>query len=85
MYDGDDWIINSYKRFFFNASFRVLRCMLVDRFDPERGYEPENIVKSCWLCYVFKGSIFSGEQMTRIMPEAIKALICKISKTTSDS
>ncbi len=40
-----------------------LAALGIDRVDPERGYEKDNIVFCCFACNKAKGDVFSHEEM----------------------
>ncbi len=42
---------------------RPLSALGIDRLDPERGYEEDNIVFCCFACNKAKGDVFTPEEM----------------------
>ena len=45
---------------------RPLSALGIDRLDPEKGYEKDNIVFCCFACNKAKGDVFTPEEMYEI-------------------
>ncbi len=73
-------IENRCKRFYRSPKHQSIRWMTIDRIENEKGYEPENMVKACWICNSLKGDFFDGEQMKKIAPQIIARLEREIEK-----
>ncbi len=77
-YDGNDWEIIKFKRFFKTDKHKTIRWMTIDRVDNTKGYRIDNIVKSCWICNSLKSNFFNSLQMKQIAPEIISKLLMKV-------
>lgn len=77
-YEGEDWEIIKFKRFFKTGRQKAIRWMTIDRADNTRGYLIDNIVKSCWICNSLKSDFFSFSLMKQLGPEIINQLLKKI-------
>lgn len=73
-YQGDNWEINRFKRFFALNNHAQINDMTIDRVDNSRGYEISNIVKSCWFCNSLKSDFYTGEEMRVVGKQIIKDL-----------
>ena len=76
-YEGDDWNINRFKRFFKLENQAKINDMTIDRVDNSRGYEIDNIVKSCWFRNSMKSDFYTREEML-IIGKAILSSLRKI-------
>jgi len=79
-YDGNNFEITKFKRFYRSPKHRSIRWMTIDRVHNQEGYKPENMVKSCWICNNLKSDFFDGEQMRTIAPQIISKLKREIEK-----
>lgn len=73
-YDGDNWEINRYKKFFKSPIHRRIERMTIDRKYNDDGYGINNIVKSCWICNSIKGDFFSSQEMKEMAKNLISYL-----------
>jgi hypothetical protein len=67
--------VERFKMFFRNEKHANIRWMTIDRVHNERGYEIENMVKSCWICNKLKGNVFAAEEMKVMAPKLIGNLL----------
>jgi hypothetical protein len=79
-YHGKNYEVNKFKRFYRSPKHQSIRWMTIDRVENEKGYEPENMVKACWICNSLKGDFFDAEQMKKIAPQIIARLEREIEK-----
>ncbi|OHE60338.1 MAG: hypothetical protein A2Z47_12695 [Thermodesulfovibrio sp. RBG_19FT_COMBO_42_12] len=79
-YEGNNFEISKFKRFFRSPKHQVIRWMTIDRKQNDQGYELKNIVKSCWICNSLKNDFFEGDQMKLISPQLISKLKHEIDK-----
>jgi len=79
-YAGNNFEINKFKRFYRSPKHQSIRWMTIDRIHNDIGYEPKNMVKSCWICNSLKNDFFDGEQMKTISPQTISKLKREIEK-----
>lgn len=77
-YDGDDWEIVRFKRFFGRDVHLKINDMTVDRMDSKKGYSLNNIVKSCWICNSLKSDFYSSDEMKEVSPIIIDSIIRKL-------
>ena len=73
-YASDDYEITKFRRVFKSPKHAASNWLSLDRLDNSRGYEYNNLVKSCWFCNSIKGSLLTHEDMLKIAPEIIKRL-----------
>jgi len=73
-YDGENWEIRRFKRFFRSSRQERIDCMTIDRVDSSRGYELGNIVKSCWICNSLKSDFLTECEMQVLGPSLRKSL-----------
>jgi len=73
-YQGNNYEISKYKRFYKNSKHRNIKWMTIDRINNKNGYQIGNIVKCCWICNSMKSDFFSEEIMKLIAPRIIKKL-----------
>ena len=71
-YDGDDWEIRKFMRFFRSPKHRAIDWMTIDRADNSLGYEFDNMVKSCWIRNSLKSDFFTAGEMRTVGPSVIK-------------
>jgi hypothetical protein len=62
-YEGKEWEILRFKRFFALENQAKINDMTIDRTNNSLGYEVNNIVKSCWICNSLKSDFFTKEEM----------------------
>jgi hypothetical protein len=79
-YDGNNFEISKFKRFYRSPKHQSIRWMTIDRKENDQGYTIENIVKSCWICNSLKNDFFSAEQMRGIATEVMAKLKSWIEK-----
>lgn len=79
-YKGGNFEINKFKRFFRSPKHQNIRWMTIDRINNDKGYEIENLVKSCWICNSLKNDFFDGNCMKLIAADIIAKLKSEISK-----
>jgi ribosomal protein L44E len=79
-YDGNNFEISKFKRFYRSPKHQSIRWMTIDRVCNDKGYELKNIVKSCWICNSLKNDFFDAEQIKTITPQIIKKLNSEIEK-----
>ena len=79
-YNGNNFELTKFKRFYRSPKHQVIRWMTIDRKDNEKGYEPYNMVKSCWICNSLKNDFFSAEHMKTISPDIMRKLKSEIIK-----
>ena len=79
-YNGNNSELTKFKRFYRSPKHQVIRWMTIDRKDNGKGYEPYNMVKSCWICNSLKNDFFSAEHMKEISPDIMKKLKSEIIK-----
>ena len=77
-YDGPNFEIRKFRRFFLSPKHAAINWMTIDRADNAGGYELSNIVKCCWLCNSLKGSILTHGDMLKIAGELIGRLCDQI-------
>ena len=73
-YNGKNYEIDKFKRFFRSSKHANISWMTIDRADNSKGYCLENIVKSCWICNSLKSDFFTEKQFKSIAPEIIASL-----------
>jgi hypothetical protein len=73
-YDGDDWEVKKFIRFYRSPKHKAIDWMTIDRADNSRGYELQNIVKACWICNSLKSDFFSPEEMRAVGPGVLSRL-----------
>ena len=57
--DNDD-VIKYLKEHVYNKEiYYNIESMTIDRMDSSKGYEIENLVKSCWICNSIKSNLYS--------------------------
>lgn len=74
-YEGGDFGIIKFTRFYRSPKHKAIRWMTIDRVENDIGYLLSNIVKSCWICNSLKSDFFTGSQMRSIGPEVIGKLV----------
>lgn len=77
-YEGNDWEINRFKRFFMLDINAKINDMTIDRKDNSIGYEISNIVKSCWICNSLKSDFFTEAEMKVVGKTIVEHLIIKM-------
>ncbi len=76
-YQGNNKTILEIQKNVFNTDrAKNISVMTVDRKDSKKGYETNNIVKSCWICNSIKSNKFSEED-AKILLKKIKDKINK--------
>jgi len=73
-YAGNDNEITKFRRVFRSPKHAAINWLTLDRMDNARGYEFDNLVKSCWFCNSIKGSLLSHDDMRHIAAGIIKRL-----------
>lgn len=73
-YKGENWEIARFKRFFKLDNQAKINNMTIDRTDNSRGYEIDNIVKSCWFCNSIKSDFFTKDEMVEIGKIVLRSL-----------
>lgn len=73
-YGGSDLTINRYKRFFDKDIYKKIKDMTIDRKDNSKGYEIDNIVKSCWICNSLKSDFYTENEMKIVGKLIIKSI-----------
>ncbi len=76
-YIGENWEINRFKRFFNLNNHAKIDDMTIDRVDNSKGYQLDNIVKSCWFCNSLKSDFYTGKEMKtigKILLESLRKL-----------
>jgi len=73
-YAGTNYEISKFKRVFKSPKHAAINWLTLDRMDNARGYEMDNLVKSCWFCNSIKGSILSHADMLMIAAGIIQRL-----------
>lgn len=79
-YEGNNFEINKFKRFFRSPKHQRIRWMTIDRIHNDQGYRVENMAKACWICNSIKSDFFDSDQMKLIAPKIIEKLKCEIEK-----
>jgi hypothetical protein len=80
-YNGSDYEISKFKRVFKSPKHVAIRWLTLDRMDNARGYELDNLVKSCWFCNSIKGSLLSHSDTLLIASPVIKRLSALVTAT----
>lgn len=80
-YDGHEYGIAKYRRFYRSPKHQAIRWMTIDRVSNELGYAIVNMVKSCWICNSLKSDFFTAKQMRSISPELIAELLTRLRMT----
>jgi hypothetical protein len=65
-YTGSDYEISKFKRVFSSPKHAAISWLTLDRVDNARGYEMDNLAKSCWFCNSIKGSLLTHADMLLI-------------------
>ena len=65
-YDGDDWRILRFKRFFNLENQAKIDEMTIDRVDNKGGYNIKNIKKACWFCNSLKSDFYEEDEIRLI-------------------
>lgn len=81
IYNGNNFEINKFKRFFRSSKHQKIKWMTIDRLQNDIGYELKNIVKACWICNSLKNDFFDESQMKIIAPQIIEKLKSEIKKS----
>lgn len=81
-YDGDNFEISKFNRFFKAKTHRGIKWMTLDRADNDKGYQIDNLVKACWICNSIKGDFFDADLMRKIAPIIMQRLKDEISLET---
>lgn len=79
-YKGNNFEIQKFKRFYRNPKHQGIRWMTIDRIHNDKGYEPENMCKACWICNSLKNDFFDSDQMRLIATKIISKLKSEIDK-----
>ena len=79
-YKGNNFEIQKFKRFYRNSKHQRIRWMTIDRIHNDKGYEPDNMCKACWICNSLKSDFFDSDQMRLITPKIISKLNSEIDK-----
>ena len=79
-YEGSNFEVNKFKRFYRNPKHQAIRWMTIDRIHNEEGYKVENIAKACWICNSLKSDFFDSYQIKSIAPKMIEKLKSEIEK-----
>lgn len=79
-YNGANYDIAKFKKIFFSPKHTKVDQMTIDRLDNGRGYELNNMVKSCFFCNLMKGRYLSAEDMKLVSPGIIQRLRAEIAK-----
>jgi len=77
-YSGSDYEIAKFKRCFSSSKHAAIHWLTLDRMDNARGYEIDNLVKSCWFCNSIKGSLLTHADMLLIAGSVIERLSAHI-------
>lgn len=77
-YNGDDWEIVRFKRFFGRDVHLKINDMTIDRMDSKKGYSLNNIVKSCWICNSLKSDFYTSDEMKEVSPIIIDSILRKL-------
>ncbi|QOX64228.1 hypothetical protein FRZ06_13205 [Anoxybacterium hadale] len=77
-YEGNEWDVLRFKRFFERDVHAKINDMTLDRVDNKKGYSIENIVKSCWICNSLKSDFYTADEMRLISPLIIKSISDKM-------
>jgi len=77
-YTGSDYEISKFKRIFRSPKHAAISWLTLDRLDNARGYELDNLVKSCWFCNSIKGSLLAHADMILIGVPIIQRLTTHI-------
>ncbi|WP_347275571.1 hypothetical protein [Candidatus Kuenenia sp.] len=62
-YEGNNFELAKFKRFYRSPKHQSIRWMTIDRIHNEQGYKVENIAKVCLICNSLKSDFFDGDQM----------------------
>ena len=73
-YNGNNWEIAKFKKFFRNRQYATMRWLTIDRKNNAKGYNTRNMAKACWICNSLKHDFFSPRDMKRIAPKLIAQL-----------
>lgn len=73
-YNGDNYNILRYKKFFNLDIHAKISDMTIDRKNNDCGYTLDNIVKSCWICNSMKSDFFSEAEMKIVGKMLIKQI-----------
>ena len=79
-YEGDNFKINRFKKFFLNRNHWKLEWLVLDLIDSDKGYEISNLAKVCWFCKRLKGNFFTADEMIEISPRIIEDLVEEINE-----
>lgn len=77
-YEGSDWEIKKFSRFYLSPKHKAIRWMTIDRVENEQGYEINNMVKCCWICNSIKSNFFTAEHMRLLAPALIDRLLSQL-------
>jgi hypothetical protein len=84
-YTGSDYEISKFKRVFRSPKHAAISWLTLDRIDNARGYELDNLVKSCWFCNSIKGSLLAHADMALIGAPIIQRLTTHIEGTNENA
>jgi hypothetical protein len=76
-YDGPDWYVKRFRRYFKSPKHKKIRFMTVERKDNQLGYTLDNMAKACWICNSLKGKFYKSEEIERLTPPMIAELLEK--------
>ena len=82
-YDGNNWEIKKFKRFFRNPQYATMRWLTIDRKDNAKGYSTGNMAKACWICNSLKHDFFSPRDMKKMAPAIVARLHAEFAKDSS--
>lgn len=83
LYQGEDWEILRFKRFFTQDIHAKINDMTIDRANNSSGYKISNIVKSCWICNSLKSDFFTKDEMKLVGKVTIQHILEKMKENNN--